>query len=94
MQGSSTALTTTAGVVVNHSLTDDITLDGQFNYTREVFEETDRTDNTYSMGPGVTYLMNRFVHWGLNYSHTQRSSNASGEDYIENLILLTARLQY
>jgi hypothetical protein len=46
------------------------------------------------MGPGVTYLMNRFVHWGLNYSYTQRSSNAPGEDYIENLILLTARLQY
>jgi hypothetical protein len=38
--------------------------------------------------------MNRFVHWSLNYSYTQRESDAVGEDYAENLILLTMRLQY
>jgi hypothetical protein len=94
VEGSSTALTTTAGVNVNHSLTDDVSLDGFFNYTREEFEGTNRVDDTYSLGPGVNYLMNRFLHWRLNYTYTQRESDAVGEDYIENLILLTARLQY
>ncbi len=92
--GSSTALTTTAGVSVIHSLTDFISLDGSFNYTREEFEETDRVDNTYSFEPGINYLMNRFVHWRFNYSYTQRKSDEIGEDYIENLFLLTVRLQY
>ena len=64
------------------------------DYTREEFEETNRVDNTYSLGPGITYQMNRFVHWGFNYSYTQRKSDAVGEDYIENLFLLTVRLQY
>lgn len=92
--GSSTALTTTAGTTVTHSLLDNVTLDAFFNYTREEFEETNRVDNTYSAGPGVTYLMNRFLHWRLNYSYTQRNSDAAGEDYTENVVLLTARLQY
>jgi hypothetical protein len=92
--GASTALTTSAGLTVTHSLTDFISLDGSFNYTREEFEETNRVDNTYSLGPGINYLMNRFAHWRFNYSYTQRKSEEVGEDYIENLFLLTLRLQY
>ena len=92
--GASQALTTTAGVTVTHSLTDFVSLDGSFNYTREDFEGTSRVDNTYSTGPGINYLMNRFAHWRFNYSYTQRKSDAIGQDYIENLFLLTLRLQY
>ena len=40
------------------------------------------------------YRMNRFVYWGFNYRYTQRKSDAGGRDYIENLFVLTARLQY
>ena len=79
---------------MTHSLTDTISLDGFFNYTREEFEDTSRVDNTYSMGPGVTYLMNRFVHLTLNYAHTRRDSDAPNQDYTENLVLFTIRLQY
>jgi hypothetical protein len=92
--GSSQALTTTVGATVTHSLLDTVSLDANFNYTREEFEGTNRIDNTYSGGPGVTYLMNRFLHWRLGYTYTQRESDAQGEDYIENVVLLTARLQY
>lgn len=92
--GSSTALTTVAGAAVTHSLLDTVAIDGFFTYTREEFEETDRTDNTYSFGPGVTYLMNRFLHWRLGYTYTHRESDAAGEDYVQNVVLLTARLQY
>jgi hypothetical protein len=94
VDGASSALTTTAGTTVTHSLLDTVTLDGFFNYTREDFEDTNRVDNTYSLGPGVTYLMNRFVHFSLNYTHSWRNSDAPGQDYTENSVLLTTRLQY
>jgi len=94
VEDSSTALTTVVGAGVTHSLLDTVSLDAVFTYTREEFEDTDRTDNTYSGGPGVTYLMNRFLHWRLSYTYTQRESDAPGEDYTQNVVLLTARLQY
>jgi hypothetical protein len=94
VDGASSALTTTGGVSLTHSLLDTVTLNSFFNYTREEFEGTNRIDNTYSMGPGVTYLMNRFVHLSLNYTHTIRDSDAADEDYTENVVLFTTRLQY
>jgi uncharacterized protein (PEP-CTERM system associated) len=94
VDGASSALTTTAGTTVTHSLLDTVTLDGFFNYTREDFEDTNRVDNTYSLGPGVTYLMNRFVHFSLNYTHSWRDSDAPFQDYTENSVLFTTRLQY
>ena len=92
--GSSAALTTNFNVTVNHSLTDTVTLSGLFNYTNEDFENTSRTDDTYSFGPEVNYLMNRFVHFSLGYNYQERDSDALGEDFKENRVMLTMRLQY
>jgi len=94
VDNASQALTTTAGVSVDHSLTDDINLNAFFNYTREDFEGASRTDNTYSTGPSATYLMNRFVHLSLSYTYTTRDSDAPDQDYTSNVVLFTTRLQY
>ena len=91
---SSSALTTIAGVTVNHSLLDTVTLSAFFDYVNEDFEGTNRTDDTYSLGPQVIYRMNRFVHLSLGYTYTERDSDALGEDYTENLVLLSTRFQY
>ena len=91
---SSSALTTVVGLSVTHSLLDTVDLAGTFTYTREEFEGTDRTDNTYSAGPQVIYLVNRFVHVSLGYNFEQRQSDAAGEDYKIHTVLLSTRLQY
>ena len=91
---SSAALTTNVGVTVNHSLTDTVTLSGFFDYTNEDFEGTNRTDDTYSFGPEVIYAMNRFVHFSLGYTYSQRVSDAPGEDYTINSVMLSTRFQY
>ena len=92
--GASSALTTNAGLSVKHALLDTVFLTAFLDYTRESFEEINRADDTISMGPGVTYLMNRFVHLNFNYAYTQRFSDISTEDYAEHSVILSVRLQY
>ena len=92
--GSSSALTTIVGVGVNHSLLDTVTLSGHVDYTNEDFEGTNRTDETYSFGPEVIYLVNRFVHLSLGYNYEQRDSDAATEDYTIHSVVLSTRFQY
>ena len=92
--GASTALTTNAGLGVSHSLLDTVTLDAGFNYRIETFEEVDREDDTIDFTAGATYLVNRFLHTGLDYTFTNRSSDAVGQDYTTHTVFLTLRFQY
>jgi hypothetical protein len=92
--GASSALTTNAGLGVSHSLLDTVTLDAGFNYRLESFEELERDDNTIEGTAGVTYLVNRFLHTGLDYKFTNRSSDAVGQDFTTHSVFLTMRFQY
>ena len=92
--GASSALTTNAGIGVSHSLLDTVTLDAGFNYRLESFEELERDDDTIEGTAGVTYLVNRFLHTGLDYKFTNRSSDAVGQDFTTHSFFLTLRFQY
>jgi len=92
--GASTALTKNAGLGVSHSLLDTVTLDAGVNYRIETFEEVDREDDTIEVTAGATYLVNRFLHTGLDYTFTNRSSDAEGQDYTTQTVFLTLRFQY
>ena len=92
--GASSALTTNAGIGVSHSLLDTVTLDAGFNYRLESFEELERDDDTIEGTAGVTYLVNRFLHTGLDYKFTNRSSDAVGQDFTTHSVFLTLRFQY
>lgn len=92
--GASSALTTNAGLIVDHSLLDTVTLTAFLDYTRESFEEINRVDETFSMGPGVSYLMNRFVRLNFDYAYTQRISDVPAEDYARHSAKISVRVQY
>ena len=92
--GASSEFTTTVDAGVDHSLLDNLTLGANVGYSRGEFEDTNRVDDTLSFGPSLTYLMNRFVHLNLDYTRTQRWSDAPGQDYTQNSVLLSLRLQY
>jgi hypothetical protein len=92
--GASSALTTNVGLGASHSLLDTVTLNAGVNYRLESFEELERDDDTIEGTAGVTYLVNRFLHTGLDYKFTKRSSDAAGQDFATHLVFLTLRFQY
>lgn len=48
-----------------------------------------RLDDVTSLGMSVGYDFRRWLHFGLQYTHTERSSNQFGLDYRRNLLLFT-----
>ena len=94
VSGASTAATTDYAVSVDHELLHNVLLNSGLSYKLEKFEDTSREDDTVVFNASGTYLMNRFVYWGLGYNYTQRFSDADGQDYKEHSIMLTMRLQF
>ena len=94
VSGASTAATSDYAVSVDHELLQNVLLNSGLSYKLEKFEDTSREDDTVVFNAGGSYLMNRFVHWGLGYNYTQRFSDADGQDYKEHSIMLRMRLQF
>jgi hypothetical protein len=81
-------------VDVTHELLRNVLLNANAGYIRDDFEGTDRTDNTYLAGAGVTYLLNRNLSLDATYRFSTRDSDADGGDYTRSIVRLgiTARL--
>ncbi len=82
------------GLDVTHELLRNLLLNANARYTRDDYQGTSRTDNTYDLGGGVTYLINRNLSVNATYRFTTRDSDNSGAEYDQNLVLvgITARL--
>jgi len=48
-----------------------------------------RSDDSTSIGGGVTYDMRRWLNLGAQYIHTNRSSNTPIFDYDRNILMLS-----
>jgi hypothetical protein len=83
-----------AGVEATHELLRNVLLSANASYIRDDFEGADRTDNTYVLGAGVRYLINRNFSLTADYTFSDRSSDESGADYTRNVfrIGVTARM--
>lgn len=79
---------------VRHELRRNIILNGDVNYIRDDFEGTARTDDTFGVGAGVSYLINRNLSVNASYTFTTRDSDDDTAEYDRNLfrVGLTARL--
>ena len=83
---------------VNLSWTHELLRNVLFNvnggYIRDDFEGTSRSDNTYQVGGGVTYLINRNFSANATYGFTKRTSDDNNQEYTGNVVLigLTAKL--
>lgn len=76
-------------VNVDHELFRNVILSGGVSYTNNDFNDNPRNDDTTGASLGVKYLINRNFDLGLNYSYTNRDSNAAGFDYTRNVVGLT-----
>ena len=91
---SSGNLATGIGVRVDHELRRNIRLNASAAYDRDDFQGTNRVDDTFRLGAGVTYLLNRNLSIDASYRFDTRNSDANDAEFDRNLfrVGVTARL--
>lgn len=85
---------TEIGLTVDHELLRNLIFGVEGRYQIDDFRGDDREDDTYLLGGGLTYWLNRNLSLNGGYNWQKRDSNEIGEDYEVNTVLigLTARL--
>jgi len=91
---SSGNLATNVGVRVDHELRRNIRLNATGEYQRDDFQGTNRVDDTFRLGAGASYLLNRNLSVDASYRFDTRDSDADDAEFDRNIfrIGVTARL--
>jgi hypothetical protein len=78
---------------VDHELTRNIILHANIGYANSEYPGITREDDTFDAGVGAEYLLNRYLSLNVNYSYEDKSSNAAGAPYSDNLISFGLKAQ-
>jgi hypothetical protein len=87
-------LVSTVGARVDHELLRNLLLSLNGTFENDSFQGITRTDNVFTVGAGFTYLINRFLFLGGNYSYYKRISTASGSSFNQNVLTLRLGTQF
>jgi hypothetical protein len=81
---------------VDHELRYDILLNGYAGYENDGYQGIARTDNVFSAGAGIRYLVSRNLYLGGAYTYQQRTSSgaAAGGHYSQNIVMLRLGTQF
>ncbi len=79
-------------VEVVHELRRNVLISGLVGYQRDDFQGTARTDNSFRVGAGVRYLVNRWLSLDVQYDFTARRSDAAVE-YVRHIVRTAVTLQ-
>ena len=87
-------LQNSVGVDVTHELRRNVLLNANAGYIRDDFQGVTRTDNIFNAGVGASYLINRNFSLNATYEFTTRNSDADGDEFTRNIVLvgITAKL--
>jgi hypothetical protein len=85
-QGSLSQVETVAGLSVSHQFDRDIVGEVRTAWSREEFQDIDRTDDTLTAGVGVRYALSRNIALVANWSFETNDSTLSSEDFQRNLV--------
>ncbi len=82
------------GLNVYHELRRNIVLNANAEYVRDDYEGTGRTDDTYTAGAGISYLINRRFTLDATYNFSHRQSDDGDAEFDRNIfrIGLVAKL--
>jgi hypothetical protein len=94
LQNSSGALATSAGITVDHELMRNVILEFNAAWRQSDYEDIDRLDDTFRVGIGAEYLVNRNFAVSARYSYGERFSNDPGAEYSNNLLSLTLQAKF
>jgi hypothetical protein len=81
-------------VNVDHELLRNLLLNLNAGFENDSFQGITRTDNVFTGGAGVTYLVNRNLFLGGSFSYNQRSSTFAGASYTQNILMLRVGTQF
>jgi hypothetical protein len=77
------------GVSVDHELLRSLILSGRASFLNSDYEGITREDDYLKFGVSGKYLMNRNLYVTLRYDYERRDSDAAGQDYTQNAVLLS-----
>lgn len=86
-------LETQGSVEVDHELLRNLLLNARVVARDEDFEGTSRNDDYLGIGLGAKYMMNRNLYLNMGYTYLDRDSNADGEDFTDNRVMVGIRGQ-
>jgi hypothetical protein len=89
----SSRLESDVGLRVDHELLRNLLIGGAIVYSRDDFQDTDRTDNRIDVGPNLTYFVNRNFSVGAEYTFTTRQSDESDREFDRNVVTLRVTAQ-
>jgi hypothetical protein len=78
----------------DYELLRNVILQGNIGYENDVFDGISRNDRIVTAGFGAKYLLNRHMSLYADYTRGDRSSNARGENFTDNLLTFGIRFQY
>jgi hypothetical protein len=81
-------------VNANHELLRNVRLNLNAGYDSESFQGITRTDNVFTVGAGVRYLVNRNLFLGGYFSFYQRNSTLAGASFNQNILTLRVGTQF
>ena len=78
----------------DHEMLRNLLLKVNAGYENDSYQGVARTDNIFTAGAGVRYLLNRNLFLGGTYTYQRRTSSATGGDYIQNVLMLRLGTQF
>jgi uncharacterized protein (PEP-CTERM system associated) len=78
----------------DHELLRNLLLNFNASYENDSFQGITRTDNVFTTGAGVRYLVNRNLFLGGSFTYYQRSSTLTGASYTQNILMLRVGTQF
>ncbi|MGH7032056.1 MAG: outer membrane beta-barrel protein [Stellaceae bacterium] len=89
-------LSSAATVNVDHELRHNLLLNANAAYENDAYQLVSRTDNVFTVGIGMKYLLTRDLYLGAAYSYQQRASNgsAAGLPYSQSVVMLRVSTQF
>jgi hypothetical protein len=79
---------------LDHELRYDVILNANASYENDNFIGITRSDNVFTAGAGVRYLVSRNLFLAGTYSYQQRTSNAAGINYDQSIVMLQIGTQF
>ena len=83
-------------VSVDHELWHNLLLSANAGYENDAYQSVSRTDDVFSAGVGIKYLLNRNLYLGGSYSYQQRASSGTtpGAPYMQSIVMLRLSTQF
>jgi hypothetical protein len=81
-------------VNADHELLRNLLLNINASYENDSFQGIVRTDNVFTGGGGLRYLVNRNLFFGGSFSYQRRASTASGASYSQSILLVKLGTQF